>query len=254
MLIASHISKSFNVRSVLEDVSFQMPQGSINGLIGPSGCGKSVLLKIIAQIIRPDSGTIQFCDQENFAFSLMFQEGALFDSLSVLDNVAFPLVQGHVPHTLLPRAQREQVREQCMLVLKKVGLGNAAQKLPGQLSGGMRRRASLARALVSKSSLLLLDDPTCGLDPVASSVIMNLIGEIHAEYQPTLIIVSHDLRRLFPLVQNVFALFDGRITYTGPVSDIQPKGSVLLKRFVSARYELEKRHDLDKESCIASPE
>ena len=169
----------------------------------------------------------------------MFQEGALFDSLSVLDNVAFPLVQGHVPHTLLPKAKRIQVREQCLDVLGRVGLQNAAQKLPGQLSGGMRRRASLARALVCKPPFLLLDDPTGGLDPVASSVIMNLIAEVHREYKPTILIVSHDLRRLFPLVEKVNALFDGKIVFSGNVAQLATEGSTILKRFVSARYDLE---------------
>ena len=241
MLEVSAISRSFLSRGVLKEASLALPVGGIGGLIGPSGGGKSILLKIIGQIVKSDSGEVRFRTQTHFPVSLMFQEGALFDSLSVLDNVAFPLVAGKVPIALLPRAQRNQVFERCIEVLGKVGLVHAAGKLPGQLSGGMRRRVSLARALVAKAPLLLLDDPTCGLDPVASSVIMNLIGEIHKEYQPTVLIVSHDLRRLFPLVQSVHALFDGKIVFSGPVSEIAAKGDAMLKRFVSARYDLEGR-------------
>lgn len=239
MLKISQIRKYFGAKKVLEDVSFSLEKGSLNGLIGPSGDGKSVLMKIIGQIIKADHGKIECEGESEFAVSLMFQEGALFDSLSVIDNVAFPLVQGNVPHTLLPRALRREVVEKCLAVLGKVGLAAAANKLPGQLSGGMRRRVSLARALVAKPSLLLLDDPTSGLDPVASSVIMNLIGEIHREYKPTVLIVSHDLRRLFPLVERIDALFDGKITFSGTVQDLIERGDSGLKRFVSARYDLE---------------
>lgn len=245
MLEVSHIVKSFASREVLEDVSVRVPVGTLAGLIGPSAGGKSILLKIIGQIVRADSGAVSFNGEHRFPVSLMFQEGALFDSLSVLDNVAFPLVNGKVPHTLLRRKERQEVASRCLEVLGRVGLSQAAAKLPAQLSGGMRRRVSLARALVCRPPLLLLDDPTSGLDPVASSVIMNLIGEVHREYRPTIVIVSHDLRRLFPLVERLYALSDGRITFEGSVADLNEKASPLLKRFVSARY------DLDGTGCLA---
>jgi phospholipid/cholesterol/gamma-HCH transport system ATP-binding protein len=244
-LVVNQLSKSFPPRQILSRVSFELEQGSLTGLIGPSGCGKSILLKIIGQIVRSDSGFIEYAGAREFPVSLMFQEGALFDSLTVLDNVAFPLVQGHVPHTLLPKAQRAEVRERCLEVLGRVGLKQAAEKLPGELSGGMRRRASLARALVCKPPFMLLDDPTGGLDPVASSVIMNLIAEVHREYKPTILIVSHDLRRLFPLVERIHALFSGEIVFSGTVSELASDGSSMLKRFVSARY------DLDGQGCSA---
>lgn len=241
MLTVTQISKSFPARQVLKGVSFSVPTGSMTGLIGPSGGGKSVLLKIIGQIVRAQSGSVEYNGKGSFPVGLMFQEGALFDSLSVIDNVAFPLVDGRVPHTLLPEEERTKVVRKCLEVLDRVGLVKATTKLPGQLSGGMRRRVSLARALVSRPELLLLDDPTCGLDPVASSVIMNLITEIHNEYKPTILIVSHDLRRLFPVVEAVHSLFDGEISFSGTVDDIRAEGSPVLKRFVTARYDLEAR-------------
>ncbi len=251
-LQVSDVWRAFPPRHVLSGVSFDVGAGEIVGIIGPSGCGKSLLIKIIGQIVKADAGVVRFGGEEHFPVSLMFQEGALFDSLNVLDNVAFPLTNGKVPHVLLPHAERERVRATVFEALHRVGLEHAALKMPAQLSGGMRRRVSLARALVARPSVLLLDDPTCGLDPVASSVIMNLIGEIHREYRPTVLIVSHDLRRLFPLVLRVYALFDGRISFIGAPSEIAQRGDAVLQRFVSARYDLQ--HVDRVEAAVASRE
>lgn len=237
MLNINDIWRYYGDRPVLSGTTFSVDDGAMVGLIGPSGGGKSVLLKIIGQILKAHSGSVRFCDQEEFRFSLMFQEGALFDSLTVLDNVAFPLVNGMVPYTLLPKARRHEVEDKVLEVLGKVGLAHAANKMPGQLSGGMRRRVSLARALVARPKLLLLDDPTSGLDPVASSVIMNLIREVHAENRPTLIMVSHDLRRLFPAVDRLYALFDGKISFSGTVDELRDNACPMLRRFVTARYD-----------------
>jgi phospholipid/cholesterol/gamma-HCH transport system ATP-binding protein len=168
----------------------------------------------------------------------MFQEGALFDSLSVYDNVAFPLVGGRVPTNRLPRHLREDVCLKVSEILARVGLTKAAYKMSGQLSGGMRRRVSLARALVARPKILLLDDPTSGLDPVVSRVIMDLIVELHSEYRPITFLVSHDLRRLLPVVERVLALFDGRIVFDGTVGDLAISAPAFVRSFVACRYEL----------------
>ena len=223
---------------MLTGVTLSLEESSIVGLIGPSGCGKSVLLKIIAGVLPPDSGSVNLGINAGDPVSLMFQEGALFDSLTVFDNVAFPLVAGRVPAANLPKSERERVYDLVSAVLSRVGLSKAAIKMPGQISGGMRRRASLARALVNRPKLLLLDDPTSGLDPVASSIIMNLIVELHGEYKPTTIIVSHDLRRLFPAIKTVVGLFDGRIKFQGSIQDFKNKADLELRQFVRCRYEL----------------
>ena len=221
----------------MQGIDLDLDQGSILGLIGPSGCGKSVLLKAIAQLQECKTGTISLaCDPGDV--SLMFQEGALFDSLTVFDNVAFPLVSGRVPVAALASHEREAVSERVYGVLDKVGLVHAAHKVPGQISGGMRRRVSMARAVVAKPKVLLLDDPTCGLDPVASSVIMNMIAELHAEYHPTVIVVSHDLRRLLPLVDSVACLFDGKIECRAALSQISSTAPQRVKDFISCRFEL----------------
>ena len=236
MIILEHIHRSFGNRPVLRDVSAGIRNGSIVGLIGPSGGGKSTLLKILAGVLTPDSGdfTLDVCGSDEIG--LMFQEGALFDSLSVFDNIAFSLVHGNVPTNNLPHRQVLSVQPKVHEILARVGLLRASHKLPGELSGGMRKRLSLARALVSRPRLLLLDDPTAGLDPIASNIIMDLISAVHSEYRPTVVIVSHDLRRLFPHVEEVFALFDGEIRFNGTVQEMKESSCTELSQFVGARY------------------
>lgn len=239
MLKVNSVFRAFSGINVLDGVNFSLRNSSINGLIGPSGGGKSVLLKIIAHTCKADSGTVGFprgCTHRDVG--LMFQEGALFDSLSVYDNLAFPLVEGNVPTTNLPRQEREAICDKVSSILARVGLSKAAYKMPGQLSGGMRRRVSLARALIGRPKILLLDDPTSGLDPVASSVIMNLIVELHQEYKPTTILVSHDLRRLLPAVERVLALFNGGIVFDGTVESMATQAPSYVRSFVSCRYEI----------------
>lgn len=223
---------------VLRGVTFELQPGSITGLIGPSGGGKSTLLKIMAGVARFDSGEVDLGVCSSDDVGLMFQEGALFDSLTVFDNVAFPLVSGRVPSNSLEKNERAKVEEAVQSILAKVGLSRAAFKLPGELSGGMRRRVALARALVAKPQLVLLDDPTAGLDPVASSVIMNLIVEIHHDYNPTMVIASHDLRRLFPAVQKIIALFDGTVRFHGTIEEMKMQSCTELNQFVTSRYDL----------------
>lgn len=235
MLNLIDVTRSFGAKEVLRGVTFKLPEGTIGGLIGPSGVGKSALLKILAGVDRADSGT---AERGQGDLSLMFQEGALFDSLSVFDNVAFPLTGGRVPVSTLRHSEIVSVHEKVQSILSKVGLAHAAYKMPGQLSGGMRRRVSLARALVIRPKILLLDDPTSGLDPVASSVIMKLVVGLHAEYRPTLLIVSHDLRRLLPVLERVYALFDGKIIYDGSVSGLSKSAEQGLVKFVACRYDL----------------
>jgi phospholipid/cholesterol/gamma-HCH transport system ATP-binding protein len=178
-------------------------------------------------------------DSNRWPIGLMFQEGALFDSLTVLDNVAFPLVGGRVPIMTLRRKHRREVTDRVMAVLSEVGLARAALKYPSQLSGGMRRRASLARALVCSPRVMLLDDPTSGLDPVASSIIMDLITSIHRSLGSLTIIASHDLRRLLPVVDEVICLFDGAVRFKGTLSDLRCANDDRVKTFARCRFDLD---------------
>lgn len=237
MLVIEGIEHSFGGKQVLAGVSVEIPDGALCGLIGPSGGGKSVLLKILGGVLEPERGSVRYPFGSDGRVSLMFQEGALFDSLTVFDNVAFPLVQGRVPTFILPRQAQEEAHERVDAILDRVGLARAAYKLPGQLSGGMRKRVSLARALVARPDLALLDDPTSGLDPVASSVIMNLITDLHATFNPTMVIVSHDLRRLLPVVTHVVALFEGRVVFSGPAAELAESSYQDMLHFVACRYD-----------------
>ncbi len=239
MFEARTVSRSFGKNRVLDRLSLKLEEHSFNALIGPSGSGKSVLLKILGGVDQPETGEVVSTsgDLGPNDRSLMFQEGALFDSLSVFDNVAFPLVRGNVPCASLPSKTLEDVHEKVESILRHVGLTKAAYKMPGQLSGGMRRRVSLARALVNRPRCVFLDDPTCGLDPVASSVIMDLICDLHAEYKPTMVLVSHDLRRLLPVAERIIALFEGEIVFSGPLADLVSSAPEEVRRFVSCRFD-----------------
>jgi phospholipid/cholesterol/gamma-HCH transport system ATP-binding protein len=239
VLRVNNVYRSFGDKEVLRGVTVTLKPATITGLIGPSGGGKSILLKIIANTARATSGSVEFDEGLSVGdVGLMFQEGALFDSLSVYDNVAFPLVGGKVPTNSLPAEQRERVCDKVSEILARVGLTRAAYKMPGQISGGMRRRVSLARALVARPRILLLDDPTSGLDPVASSVIMDLIVGLHREYKPITVIVSHDLRRLLPVAERLLALFDGVISFDGSLEDLRQGAPASIRSFVSCRFEL----------------
>jgi len=236
---------SFENNLVLSRLSFELDPGSVVGLIGPSAGGKSTLMKILGKVYQADSGEVDFGEVQDCDVSLMFQEGALFDSISVFDNVVFPLVDGNVPIARLAQSKRSEVTEKVAWILNRVGLLNAAFKMPAQISGGMRRRVSLARALVSNPRVALLDDPTAGLDPVASSVIMELILELHNLSKPTTIIVSHDLRRLLPVCDKVMALFHGSIVFNGPVSDLI-SAPTEVQEFVACRYDLKPESEYSK--------
>ncbi|MGI6681369.1 MAG: ABC transporter ATP-binding protein [Bdellovibrionota bacterium] len=233
----NNITKSFSNVEALKDVSFSLKASTITGLIGPTASGKSVLLKVLAGIYEQDSGTFDLGIKNKSDVSLMFQEGALFDSMNVFDNVLFPLTRGN-SLSLLSDEKRKNYTYKIFDILDKVGLKDSYLKMPGQLSGGMRKRVSLARALVSTPSVVLLDDPTSGLDPVASAVIMELISNLQKEYNLTMIIVSHDLRRLFPVVSHLLALNDGVLIYDDKKENIKNISNKELRYFISCRYNI----------------
>lgn len=218
---------------ILNGINLSIESGKVLGLIGPSNGGKSVLLKIIAGILSPSKGEVLNVPKE---CSLMFQEGALFDSMTVFDNVSFPLTNGLVPAMLIRKELAEFVEGRVMEMLARVGLGWAHRKMPSELSGGMRRRVSLARALVTDPKLALLDDPTSGLDPVASSVILDLISEIQEEKKATLVLVSHDLRRLIPRCDRIACLFDSAIKHYCQAEDVLKVADEAISYFISCRY------------------
>jgi phospholipid/cholesterol/gamma-HCH transport system ATP-binding protein len=250
MLKVESVAKSFGGLPVIKNVSFDVDDGEILGLVGPSGAGKSVLLKLAGMVTCPDAGTISNLspsgDPRPVSVGFLFQEGALFDSMSVIENVAFPILCSHsarFKRVLAERCSFDQAMQQSFEMLKEVGLAEAYKKMPGQLSGGMRRRVALARALVCHPALVLLDDPTGGLDPVAANVIINLIKELHQHYHPTVLMVSHDIRRLLPNVGRVLALFDGRIVCDQKTALLAQKARPEVLRFLATRFDFSEDHD-----------
>ncbi len=247
MLHVESVSKSFGRHTVLQNLSFSMAQGEILGVVGPSGAGKSVLLKIIGSVMQPDHGRIYrdttsssgedlSSDVSSGGVGFLFQEGALFDSMSVIENVAFPLFSTKTAHGEL---SYDEVMTRAHDILCEVGLRDAYKKFPGQLSGGMRRRVGIARALVSHPRLVLLDDPTGGLDPVAARVIMNLILSLHQNYKPTVVLVSHDIRRLLPSVSRVLGLFDGKLICDEASENLVSRADQKVIDFLATRYDFD---------------
>jgi phospholipid/cholesterol/gamma-HCH transport system ATP-binding protein len=233
MITVKNVEKFFQDKQVLSDVTFSLAPGEFVGLFGPSGSGKSVLLKILGNFLSPDAGEITFGSEMEVGF--LFQEGALFDSLSVIENVAFPLLEQ--PDKIGNLSTKSEIFERAFAILEQVGLKAAYNKVPGQLSGGMRRRVGIARALISNPALVLLDDPTGGLDPVAATVMIDLIKALHAEYQPTVVLVSHDIRRLIPSVTRMIGLFDGEIACDMPTAELKAKAGEEVLKFLSTRYD-----------------
>lgn len=235
MIKVESLYKSFGEHLVLRNVSFSFKKGEKIALIGPSDSGKSVLLKVLAGIIKMDQGELSYSNGDTLPkIGFLFQEGALFDSLSVIENVCFPVFASESSSDF----NREEVYSKAYDLLKEVGLSSAINKMPGELSGGMQRRVALARAVMGEPDLLLLDDPTAGLDPVAANVILDLIDDLHEKYKPAVIIVSHDLRRLIPRAERVLALFSGKL-----VGDASNKNFVDVFRdevlgFIKTRYDL----------------
>lgn len=237
MIAIENLRKSLNGVEVLKGASLEVGDGEIVALIGPSGEGKSVFLKHVAGLLKPDSGRIVFNGKELGAlrraelahlrsrFGFLFQNGALFDSMSVFDNVAFPLREK-------TRMREERVREQVLRQLELVGLTGSEEKFPAQLSGGMARRAALARALVRSPKFMLFDEPTTGLDPIIVHSIHALIDATHKRFGFSGIIVSHEIPEVFTIVQKVAVMQQGVIRFVGTPQEILETQDPAVRAFI----------------------
>jgi phospholipid/cholesterol/gamma-HCH transport system ATP-binding protein len=231
------VRKAMGGRTILDGVSLEIPRGRITAIIGPSGGGKTLLLKHLAGLLRPDEGRI-LVDGEDVArlagrrlmrlrerFGFVFQGGALFDSMSVFDNVAFPLREK-------TRMDERDVRARVRARLDEVGLAADGEKLPGELSGGMRKRAALARALVRDPDLAFFDEPTTGLDPILLDSVQRLIAEAQARLGFTGIVVSHDIPEIFDIADHVAVLAGGRVVEVGPPDAIRASSHPMVRRLL----------------------
>lgn len=221
----SDLHKTFDGRKVLDGLDLEIERGKITVIIGKSGSGKSVLMKHIVGLIKPDSGKIWIDGVEitglkerelnrvRMKMGMLFQEAALFDSMSIFDNVAFPLVE----HTKLSRKEIERIVNE---KLEQVGLSEDAQKFPAEVSGGMKKRAGLARALVLDPPIVLFDEPTSALDPVMSMNICELIRDTQKRLRKTYVIISHDLYSMFRIADKIAMLSGGKIVAYGRPEEI----------------------------------
>jgi len=231
------LRKSFGRLSVLRGISIDFPAGKTTVVLGPSGCGKSVMLKHIVGLLKPDYGEVWFEDKRidtlsesrlgpfRRQFGFLFQQGALFDSMSVRDNVGFPLLE----HTQMTAAQREgRVRE----VLTMVGLADALDKMPADLSGGQRKRVALARAIVLQPKVILYDEPTTGLDPIRADVINELILKLQRQLRMTSIVVTHDLISAFKVADLTIMLHEGKVIFQGTPQELRESPDPIVQRFL----------------------
>lgn len=237
--------KSFEGRQVLQGVNLTAPEGQITVILGRSGAGKSVLLKHMIGLLKPDRGQVivggrditRMGDKEitelRKRFGMLFQEGALFDSLTVAENVAFPLRE----HTKLPEKEIQEIVGE---KLSQVGLAEDKDKMPSELSGGMRRRAALARALALDPDIVLFDEPTTGLDPVVASTIEDLILETQRRLGKTFVVITHDLKTALRIGGRLALLEQGRIAVEGPPEEVLLSGHPLLEAFLLRERSLPK--------------
>ena len=239
MIQIDRLTKAFDGRTVLDDVTLTIEEGKTTALIGRSGSGKSVLMKHIIGLLKPDSGRV-LVDGEDIGtvdyarlrvirrqFGVLFQGGALFDSMSVLENVAFPL------RTFTPMRPAE-VRDRAEACLAQVGLSEAAARKPSEISGGMQKRAALARAIALEPRYVIYDEPTSGLDPETSNTIDELIRSLSDELNITSIVVTHDMHSVLSIADRAAFLHQGQLRWFGTVADLHDATDEVLLSFVKA--------------------
>lgn len=236
------VHKSFGSQKVLNGLNLTIEDNKTTVIIGRSGGGKSVLLKHIIGLMRPDKGQVlvdgvditKLNDREmndiRRKFGMLFQEGALFDSMNVGENVAFPLAE----HTKL---KEREIREIVAERLKAVGLSGIEHKMPSELSGGMRKRVALARAMALQPQIVLFDEPTTGLDPVLTEAINQLIISTQKNFNLTSVVISHDLESIFKIAHRIALLYEGRIIEYGSPEEIRESKNPVLVQFLAGSIE-----------------
>lgn len=237
-IAVSELCKAFGTQQVLQKVSFDVPKGMTYCIIGGSGQGKSVLLKHVMRLLIPDSGTIRISgesitglngpplDEVRKKMGMVFQDAALFDSMTCLENVAFGLSMHR--RDLGPSDVAELARGK----LHRVGLALIENKFPSEISGGMRKRVGIARAIALEPEILLYDEPTTGLDPVLATSIDELILKMQGELKVTSLVITHDMNSAFRIADRILFLYQGRIHFSGTVDEVRGTTDPVLGQFI----------------------
>jgi phospholipid/cholesterol/gamma-HCH transport system ATP-binding protein len=232
------LHKSFRTQKVLDGLDLEIETGKTTVIIGRSGGGKSVLLKHIIGLLRPDSGEVLIDGKDitrlgdrdlneiRKKFGMLFQEAALFDSMTVGENVAFPLRE----HT---RMKEEEIRRTVADRLHAVGLTGVEEKMPSELSGGMRKRVGLARAIAMQPQIVLFDEPTTGLDPVMTEAINRLIIETQKNFNLTCVVISHDIQSIFTVGHRIAMLYEGKIIAYGTPEELKTSRNPVIVQFLA---------------------
>ncbi len=226
-----NLTKEFDGRKVLNNISFTVESGEVLSIVGFSGSGKSTILKILCGLLNADAGNIDISDGD---IAMVFQYSALFDSLNVYDNISFALQERK---EFKNKYSKEEIDNIVAKSLQTVGLSGIEDKFPHELSGGMQKRVSLARAIVTKPQFILYDEPTAGLDPIASTVIEDYILRLRDETKATSIVVTHQMSTIQRCSDKVIMLYDGNIVFRGTPAELLKQDTPYTKQFVSASIE-----------------
>ncbi|MBZ0273073.1 ABC transporter ATP-binding protein [bacterium] len=241
MIKLINVRKAFRGQTILDGIDLHCRRGEITVLIGRSGSGKSVTLKHIIGLIPPDSGQVMIDDEDitrlnsvelnklRRKFGMLFQDGALFDSMTVAENVGFPLKESR-------KYTRKEIEDKVRESLDEVGLHGIEHKLPSELSGGMRKRVALARAIVLSPLIMLYDEPTTGLDPLMTDSINRLIVNTQEHLQHTVFIISHDIDASLRIADQIAVLRDGKIIAAGPPDEIRASKDPFIQAFISGEH------------------
>lgn len=230
-ITVKNLNMVFDDKSVLNNISFTVPDGEILAIVGFSGSGKSTTLKIICGLLEQTSGEVTTSEGD---IAMVFQYSALFDSLNVYENIAFPLVERK---EFRKKYSRKEINEIVKSKLEKVGLSGIENKMPHELSGGMQKRVSFARAIVTNPKTILYDEPTAGLDPVTSTLIEDYIVKLKNDLNPASIVVTHQMSTIERCADRVIMLYGGNLVFQGTPQELKVSQNPYAKQFVNSSIE-----------------